>query len=193
MTNEIETVKPAPFFDYSALGISVVDTDFLRSKEISMKARTHQVMIDNGRDLIEAKARIEHGVFNQWCKECLGITQPRAWEFMAIAEEFGKSSESDDLIENLNKTSLLLLSQKKTPDAAKEEVILMANSGKVTTKETEAVIEKNKEYEKSLEELQAKYNELQKCETPKENYENNRPSPRRARFQSSGRVFAQKI
>jgi len=166
--NEIETVKPAPCFDYSALGISVVDTDFLRSKEISMRARTYQVMIDNGRDLIEAKARIEHGAFGHWCKDCLGFSKQRTHEFMIIADEFSKSPESGLLNLNVNKTSLLLICHKDTPAAAKEEVILMAKSGKVTTKETEAVIEKNKEYEKSLEELQAKYNELQKCETPKE-------------------------
>jgi len=150
-TNQIEVEAP---FDYQSLEISQIDIDFLRSKEISMKARTHQVMIDNGRDLIEAKTRVGHGAFEVWCNNCLGLAPQRAWEFMQISAEFAKSPLSGDL-NNLGKKSLLLICQKDTPDSAKEKIIEEAKAGKVSLKQTQEIIDREKKYEAEISDLKA--------------------------------------
>ena len=145
-------------FDYTTLALSIPDTEFLKSKEVSMKARTHQVMIDNGRDLIEAKERVGHGKFNKWTEECLGINKFRAAEIMRITENFKVADSA--ILNGVNKTSLLLLCGKDIPESAKEKVLTEAKDGKVSTKRTKEIIEKEKEQAQVIERLTAENEKL---------------------------------
>jgi hypothetical protein len=55
-----EIIKPD--FNYSLIQGSDSDVEFLKGKEQAIKSRTAQTVIENGRDLLEAKQRVGHGI-----------------------------------------------------------------------------------------------------------------------------------
>ncbi len=59
--------------------------------------RTSEDVIQIGKNLMDAKARLTHGQFIPWVKAELGISQPTAWRFMQVAQ--GKSFTANDLID----------------------------------------------------------------------------------------------
>lgn len=158
--NEIATTATPDVqqFDYLSLNLPIQDVEFLKSKEVSMKARTHQVMIDNGRDLIEAKARVGHGAFGSWCKECLGLDRVRSSEMMRIADEF-KCTDSVHL-GNINKTTLLLCCKEETPESAKERILEEAKAGKVSTKRAQEIVDLENKFEAKIATLNAENTRL---------------------------------
>jgi hypothetical protein len=112
-------------FDYSV--IDEKDRDFLRGKEQAIKGRTTQTIIENGRDLLEAKTRVGHGNFLKWVEGCFPWSERTARKFMSAADSF-KSAQCADL-ENIQSSVLYLLAAPSTPESARTEAIEKAGNG----------------------------------------------------------------
>lgn len=138
-------------FDYKSLGLPVHDTEFLKSKELSIKVRTSQTIFENGRDLLEAKEKVGHGNFLKWVEGCFPWSYRTAKRMMEVADNF-----KVDTVANLNfiqTNALYILAAPSTPESAREESLQLAESGETVTpaKSKEIVIKAKK-----LEELAAK-------------------------------------
>jgi len=112
-------------FDYSIL--SVETQEFIKAKELAIKARTSQTIWENGRDLLEVKERLEHGQFQKWIEANFPWSYRTVKRFMEVAETF-KSDKLADF--NFSKSVLYLLAAPSTPEAAREEAIELAEDGK---------------------------------------------------------------
>ncbi len=151
-----------PNFDYSVFDPET--REFLRVKETLIKIRTNQTVIENGRDLSEAKGKLnENGeLFHTWVESAIGIKFERAYEYIRIYKQFGSIAES--AIDNFQKSSLILLSSPSTPPEAKRESIARAESGeKITHKLAKEIQAKHK---KKIEEKEARIKELEQPKAP---------------------------
>lgn len=112
-------------FDYSV--IDEKDRDFLRGKEAAIKQRAAQAIIEIGRDLLEAKARVGHGMFDVWVEGCFPWSKRTALNMMQVAENFKNATVA--FLENIQTKALYLLAQPSTPESAREEVLARAAAG----------------------------------------------------------------
>jgi hypothetical protein len=125
-------------FDYSV--IDEKDRDFLRGKEQAIKGRTAQTIIENGRDLHEAKDRVNHGHFIDWVEGCFPWSCSSANKMMNAFYSF-KSVKITDL-ENIQSSVLYLLAAPSTPESARTEAVEQAENGnKLTVKEARQLVE----------------------------------------------------
>ena len=141
-------------FNYDQLPVETVE--FLKTKETANKARTSQTIIDNGRDLMEVKERLEHGQFESWVEDRFEMSPRRAREYMQVAENF-KSADSA-VLDNIQKSALLLFSSPSTPATARQEAIELAESGE---KITHAKAKELKDAHKRIQTLEQKLSEKQ--------------------------------
>lgn len=112
-------------------------------KETAIKARTAQTIIENGRDLMEVKERLEHGQFQKWIEANFPWSVKTARQMMKAADVFSKQTNSSVL--NFAKETLFLLAQDSTPDTAREEAIDRAEQGeKFTHKQAKELVEAHK-------------------------------------------------
>ncbi len=89
---------------------------------------TRQVkdIIETGRDLIEVKAKLEHGQFERWLAQEFGMTDRTARRFMQAATwAEGKS----DTVSVLTPTAVYLLSAQSTPEGVHEQVVERLEKG----------------------------------------------------------------
>lgn len=131
-TAQITPILNMQSFDYSL--VEEQDGDFLRGKEIAIKQRTSHAIIENGRDLLEAKARVGHGNFLAWIQGCFPWSQRTARRMMEVAENIkcGKLANLADM-GNIHLSALYLLAQPSTPEAAREEAIARVEGGESLT------------------------------------------------------------
>ena len=115
-------------FDYQELSIET--REFVKGKELSIKARTSQTIWENGRDLLEVKERLEHGQFQKWVEGNFPWSYATATRFMNVAETF-KSCTVQSL--DIQTKALYLLAQNNTPETARQEAIEKAESGETVT------------------------------------------------------------
>jgi hypothetical protein len=128
-------------FDYHV--IPEADRDFLRGKEQSIKQRTAQTIIENGRDLLEAKARVGHGHFLKWVEGCFPWNRQLANKMMNVAENF--KCIPGNTFENFQAKALYLLAAPSTPESARVEAIEKAEQGEtITHKDARELVEAHK-------------------------------------------------
>jgi hypothetical protein len=109
MTNTIALYQSlAP--DHAALA--------MRAEE-RIKARTVVTVIENGRDLLEVKNALGHGLFTQWLAQTFPFTARTAQRWMNAAEQYGAKSDLGSL---LNSKVLQLLAAPSTPEDVREEI-----------------------------------------------------------------------
>ncbi|MEI6313970.1 MAG: DUF3102 domain-containing protein [Syntrophus sp. (in: bacteria)] len=125
----METILNMQHFDYSL--IEEHDRDFLIGKEVSIKQRTSQTIIENGRDLLEAKARVGHDNFLVWLAGCFPWSQRTAYNMMQVAENIKVATVAT--LENIQLKALYLLAAPSTPESAREEAISRAEDGEKLT------------------------------------------------------------
>ena len=118
--NEIEAIV----FDYSIIDCNDADKEFLKGKEQSIKTRTAQTVIENGRDLLEAKARVGHGNFLKWVEGCFPWSRRTANRMMQVADSFKCDTVSH--LENFQAKALYVLASSTTPETARDEAIKKA-------------------------------------------------------------------
>lgn len=80
-----QTVAP----DHAALA--------MRAEE-RIKARTVVTVIENGRDLLEVKKALGHGLFTQWLARTFPFTERTAQRWMNAAEQYGAKSELSSVL-----------------------------------------------------------------------------------------------
>ena len=141
-------------FDYSI--IDERDRDFLRGKEAAIKQRAAQAVVEIGRDLLEAKARVGHGKFLEWLKGCFPWSQATAQRMMQVAEnlKFVKLTN----LENIQTAALYLLAQPSTPESAREEVLTRAEAGETLS---HAQVKELIEARKTISALEGKIKDLE--------------------------------
>ena len=106
----------------------------MRAEE-RIKARTVVTVIENGRDLLEVKNALGHGLFTQWLAQTFPFTERTAQRWMNAAEQYGAKSDLGSL---LNSKVLQLLAAPSTPEDVREEIEARATAGeKITVAEVE--------------------------------------------------------
>ena len=106
----------------------------MRAEE-RIKARTVATVIENGRDLIEVKNALGHGLFTQWLAQTFPFTARTAQRWMNAAEQYGAKSEVTSVLKS---EVLLLLAAPSTPEEVREEIEARATAGeKITVAEVE--------------------------------------------------------
>jgi hypothetical protein len=127
-------------FDYAAL-----DTDtriFVqeRAERIHNLARmTAAGIVQIGQYLTEVKERLKHGKFLEWIEREFGWSQPSAWRFMNVHEQF-KLSNLNNL--QIDVSALYLIAAPKTPEPVRSQIIARAENGeRVTFSGTRAVVQ----------------------------------------------------
>src|SRR4030043_525908 len=91
-------------------------------------------IIENGKDLIEAKEKVGHGNFQKWVDLCFDQGYRTAHRWMLVAEKF--KSDTVSLLELFSNRALYLLSANSTPEPAREEAITRASQGEQITHAT---------------------------------------------------------
>ncbi|MFZ1414937.1 MAG: DUF3102 domain-containing protein, partial [Defluviicoccus sp.] len=106
----------------------------MRAEE-RIKARTVVTVIENGRDLLEVKNALGHGLFTQWLAQTFPFTARTAQRWMTAAEQYGAKSEVTSVLKS---EVLLLLAAPSTPEEVREEIETRAASGeRITVAEVE--------------------------------------------------------
>jgi len=137
-------------FDYDV--IDEQHRDFLRFKERSIKSRTAQTIIENGRDLLEAKGRVGHGNFCNWVAGCFPWTIKTADRMIQVVENIKLDNLSN--FENMQSSVLYMLAAPSTPESARSEAIEKAESGEsLSVKQAKALINAHKRIESLQAEL----------------------------------------
>jgi hypothetical protein len=105
----------------------------LAARRIKFKAeRTKQDLLDIGKELTEAKARLSHGQFGEWLAIEFDMSERSAQRFMSVYQTYGAKSDTVSL---LSDTALYLLSGPTVPDEAREQVEVEARTtGRSPTK-----------------------------------------------------------
>lgn len=146
-------VKPTPTFvtptnelRYDYEQVAEADRRAVMGAAVEIKAhadRAKESMIKIGQKLGAVKALLPHGQFGDWCKTEFEMTDRTARNMMAAAEVFGSKTETVSI---LSDSAMYLLSGPSVPEAARDEVIAIAQqAGASPTKATvKAVINKYK-------------------------------------------------
>lgn len=138
-------------FDYETLEIET--REFVKAKELSIKARTSQTIWENGRDLLEVKERLEHGQFQKWVEGNFPWSLPTAERMIQVAERFENRQ-----IDDFSKSVLYLLAAPSTPESARQEAIEKAEAGEsITHKQAKELVDAHK----AIEEKQARIGTLE--------------------------------
>ena len=123
MTTEV-TIYQTLSADHAALA--------MRAEE-RIKARTVVTVIENGRDLLEVKNALGHGLFTQWL--AFPFTERTAQRWMSAAERYGAKSEVTSVLKS---EVLLLLAAPSTPEEVRQEIEARAIAGeRITVAEVE--------------------------------------------------------
>jgi chromosome segregation ATPase len=129
----------------------------MRAEE-RIKARTVVTVIENGRDLLEVKNALGHGLFTEWLAQTFPFTERTAQRWMNAAEQYGAKSDLGSL---LNSKVLQLLAAPSTPEDVREEIEARAAAGeKITVAEVERLKREARAAQAAAERLQAERSEL---------------------------------
>jgi hypothetical protein len=129
-------------FNYGALDADVATLARETAKRIG--DRTRSSFIENGRDLLAVKAKLEHGMFGKWLKAEFSWSERTAQSMMTAAGLADKSA----IVADLPVITINLLAAPSTPEAAREEIIARFEQGAaLSPKEIKGAIGEAKERE----------------------------------------------
>jgi hypothetical protein len=119
-------------FDYSPLEVQVTEKVRSSAEAIRQEVRnTLESAIKIGQELLHVKEALPHGQFLPWLQAEFGWAERTARNFMAVAEQFGKSAIIADL--PIQPTAAYLLAAPAVPDQAREVAIEKAKAGEQIT------------------------------------------------------------
>lgn len=119
-------------FDYSPLEATVTEKVRSSAEAIRQQLRnTLESAINIGQELLAVKEALPHGQFLPWLRAEFGWAERTARNFMAVAEQFGKSAIIADL--PIQPTAAYLLAAPAVPDEAREVAIEKAKAGEQIT------------------------------------------------------------
>lgn len=160
-------------FDYGTLDLDT--RSFVQTKTVEIRIlvkQTAQGIIEIGQRLIEVKERLEHGKFLPWIKNEFGWSEKTAVDWMNVTKTF-KSVPGTDL-SMFQAKALYLLSAPSTPEPAREEALILAESGEKITHakaqelvakykaEAEATKTENKELKENLTRIRAENDQVRR-------------------------------
>jgi hypothetical protein len=93
--------------------------------------KTVQDIVEVGEELLVVKEALDHGQFGPWLKAEFGWSERTARNFMAVADQFGKSAKFADL--PIQPSAAYLLAAPAVPDEAREAAIEKARAGEEIT------------------------------------------------------------
>ncbi len=129
----------------------------MRAEE-RIKARTVVTVIENGRDLLEVKKALGHGLFTEWLARTFPFTERTAQRWMNAAEQYGAKSDLGSL---LNSKVLQLLAAPSTPEDVRQEIETRATAGeKITVAEVERLKREARAAQETAARLEAERSEL---------------------------------
>ena len=113
-----EIIAPFTYSDLPAPVAAELQAVTARIKE----RLTRQVadIIETGRDLLEVKAKLEHGQFERWLAQEFGMAVRTAQRFMRASEW---AQDKNDIVSHLTPTTVYMLSAKSTPEGVHEQVL----------------------------------------------------------------------
>jgi len=150
--NEVETVKPAP-------PIQITEDIQVSLNRLGRDLETHaESGIRIGKELIYLKEITPYGQFGELVEWAYGLTEWQRTNYMNTARKY---TDQTCACAQFSNRVLIELSRPSTPESAREEA---AEHDKLTVKQSKELVKAHKD----LDELKTKYDELQKCETPKE-------------------------
>lgn len=128
-------------FDYSNLDADTAQ--FLNQQASAIKVLVKQSLeniIEVGKRLIEVKDLLAHGEWMDWLDAEFGWSERTALNYMRVSREFKIENISNLQIAN---SALYLLAQPSTPEEAREEAVLRAQSGeRITVSSTKELLDK---------------------------------------------------
>lgn len=138
--------SPASQFDYSVLSSDSRTKVQLRTSEIKfLMRRTAQDIIDIGKKLIEVKAELGHGNFNDWLKAEFEWSEQTARQFMQVYRWAIDINNQNSVFEQFATSALYLLAAPSTPTQARQQAIKLAYQGeKITYSLAKSIVEQSK-------------------------------------------------
>ena len=106
------------------------EIDGTRDRIRSRMAKTVQNIFEIGRDLVDVKNKLDHGVFQHWVQSELGISSRTAQNFMNAADRLGSKSE---IISHLPLTVVYALAAPSMPDDVRDALLKLAENGDLIT------------------------------------------------------------
>lgn len=117
-------------FDYSKISSEISIAIQAEAGAVKGWMRTSaEGVIKIGEALIRAKELLPHGSFNEWIEQEFGMSRTASFNFMRVAEKYGKCS----IIEHLTPTVLYELAAPSTSDEVREVVEAKAEEGEHIT------------------------------------------------------------
>jgi hypothetical protein len=100
----------------------VISSDIgkIASRIHKLRQRTCEDVIQIGRLLVEAKAKLGHGLWGEWLRHEFTWSQDTAERFISVAVVFGKAKSA--MLRNIDVSSLYELARPSTPQAARDTV-----------------------------------------------------------------------
>ncbi len=127
-----ELVPVVVGFNYDLLEAKVAEKARSTADRIREKVKkTVEDIIEVGNDLLAVKEALEHGQFGPWLKAEFGWSERTARNFMAVAEQFGKTAKIADL--PIAPSAAYLLAAPAVPDEAREVAVEKAKAGEEIT------------------------------------------------------------
>ena len=140
MTSKPTSKNSKPNQDFSYVDLDEDIRSLLEEHTCAIKSlmrRTAQDIIDIGLRLIEIKSKLGHGQFNAWLRSEIDLGLWTARKFMEIGRKF-KSVNFTDL--EIAPSALYLITSKKTPELAVNEILIRARQGEYVTHSTAKAI-----------------------------------------------------
>ena len=157
-------------FDYDQLSADTASEVRAATERIKLRIkRAAEDIVAIGQDLTAVKEKLEHGQFLGWIEAEFEMSQRTAYNFMQVAEKFGKFA----IIANFSPTVLYALAAPSTPESVREEAISRVEQGEsLSVKEVQELKRKAKEAEQMAQrnqaELDAANSELDAANTEKQ-------------------------
>ncbi len=110
------------------------DRDWLRARTDDIGTFTYRIGCDIarvGQILAQVRGRLKHGLFLRWLAAETTFDRAKAYRLMQIGKAF---SSYISQIEKFEQSALYVLSQDKTPQAAREHAVQLAESGTRVTR-----------------------------------------------------------
>jgi hypothetical protein len=125
-------------FDYAALDPDTRGFIAERAEAIhALARRTAQGIVDIGRLLAEVKERVGHGQFLSWIDHEFDWSQPTAWRFMNVYEQF-KLCNLNNL--SIDVSALYLIAAPRTPEPVRHAVLEQAEQTHVSFSDVKRII-----------------------------------------------------
>ena len=149
--------------DRVARDISAGDAELL-ALAARIRERMRSAIIEIGRDLIAAKAKLGHGSFGKWLADNFQMTERTAQNYMRAAECFGDQIRNP--VSDLPPTAIYALSAPSVPADVRRDILQRIEAGKLAPKdaigEANEAAQKVREAERNARETRRKAREAEK-------------------------------